>query len=139
MLGGGDAGTWYRCSDVVVSMGTVVSPRFPARNHLSYTALPRLSAAPGTSARTGSNDLPPTHGDDDDDILSRSPLGRLGSRRSVFSALPCLRCVPMSRRRPLQFARCIIARFRLSCPAWIVNAELIMYVDDIGERLWSLL
>jgi len=86
----------YRCSDSVVSMGTVFSPRFPARNHvLSYTALsvalPRRPARP----EQGSNDLR-THGDDDaddDDILSRSPFGRLVglSRRPALSAVS-LRC-----------------------------------------------
>lgn len=113
----------YRCSDVVVSMGTVISPRFPARNHSSYTALPhcrwRYRGALHGPNQPGSNDRRPTAttttfsrarhsgGSSVSSVLSRRPA--LSAVSPVFSAVSCLRCVLMG-RRPLQTAR-VVHRF----------------------------
>lgn len=103
----------YRCSDVIVSMGTVISPRFPARNHSSYTALPhcrwRYCGALHGPNRPGSNDLATTTTFSRARLSGGSSVSSVGGRRSVqsvFRAVSCLRCVLMG-RRPLQTARVV--------------------------------
>lgn len=91
----------YRCSDAVVSMVTMFSSRFPARNHYTHHGriVVCISYRVNSGARTGSNDLPESR-------PAATTFSRV--RRShgfcPDGSVSCLRCVRTG-RRPLSIGR----------------------------------